>query len=52
MNGLAVLAWLFMNPLRQLQAMSPAALQARLLVFAVLFIVVLSAVIYTTLLMK
>lgn len=47
MNTLAVIAWIFMNPRRQLKEISEAALNRRLYVFIGLIIVVVSALIYT-----
>ncbi len=51
MNGLAVIAWLFMNPLRQLRELSSGALQFRLFAFVGLILLVLFAVIYAKFLM-
>ena len=47
MNVLAAVAWLFMNPRRELKEISKAALQRRLLLFLGLIVVVISALIYT-----
>ena len=47
MNVLAVVCWLFMNPLRELREISASALRARLLLFAALIVVVISALVYT-----
>ena len=52
MNVLAVFAWLFMNPLRELQALSSAALRTRLIFFIGLIIFVITALVYTKFLMK
>lgn len=46
-NVLAVFAWSMMNPLRQLKPISEQALKLRLAFFAMLFVSVLSALIYT-----
>ncbi len=47
MNVLAVFAWTMMNPLRELKPISKQALNIRLAFFAILFVGVLSALIYT-----
>jgi ACS family glucarate transporter-like MFS transporter len=47
MNVLAVVAWLFMNPLRELKAISPQALKIRLGLFLGIVVAVVSAVVYT-----
>jgi ACS family glucarate transporter-like MFS transporter len=47
MNVLAVIAWLFMNPLRELKEISPAALKSRLALFLTLFLFVIAALVYT-----
>ncbi|QDT62652.1 putative sulfoacetate transporter SauU [Stieleria bergensis] len=47
MNLLAVFAWLFMNPLRQLKTITASALKLRLALFIGLFVIVLSALLYT-----
>lgn len=47
MNVLAVVAWLFMNPLRKLKQISAAALKTRLALFLLLILIVVSALIYT-----
>ncbi len=47
MNILAVVAWTFMNPLRQLKEISASALKARLALFLVLFVLVIAALVYT-----
>jgi ACS family glucarate transporter-like MFS transporter len=47
MNILAVVAWVFMNPLRQLNEISAAALKVRLALFLSLFVLVISALVYT-----
>ena len=49
MNGLAVIAWIFMNPRRQLKEISRSALKFRLGFFLVLIVLVLTALIYTKL---
>jgi ACS family glucarate transporter-like MFS transporter len=51
-NLLAIVAWCFMNPLRTLRRISPAALSLRLIVFIGLIVGVLGAVLYTQILMK
>ena len=51
MNVLAVIAWSFMNPLRQLQELTPKALRLRLVGFAILILIVVAALIYTKFLM-
>ena len=52
MNVLAVVAWCFMNPLRELRAISRRALRVRMLVFAALVLAVVTAVVYTQIFMK
>lgn len=52
MNVLAVIAWLFMNPLRELKEISRSALQARLIMFLLMFLLVISALFYTNFLRK
>jgi MFS transporter, ACS family, glucarate transporter len=52
MNALAVVAWCFMNPLRELIQVSAMALRLRLLGFMLLILVVFAAVLYTQILMK
>lgn len=52
MNALAVLAWLFMNPQRQLKAISRTALLLRLGIFAGIIVFVLSAMLYTKFMME
>ena len=47
MNVLAVIAWLFMNPLRELRKISPRALKVRLGLFLALIVLVVSALVYT-----
>ncbi len=47
MNLLAIVAWCFMNPLRQLKKISATALTTRLVMFLVLIALVLSALVYT-----
>lgn len=49
MNVLAVVAWLFMNPLRKMRPLSRTALQTRLIVFLGLVVTVIAALIYTKL---
>ncbi len=51
-NLLAVLAWCFMNPLRELQPVSAVALQRRLISFVALIVIVIGAVLYAQILMK
>ena len=52
MNGLAVVAWLFMNPRKQLHQVSARVLKLRLACFVALFVVVVVALIYTQFLME
>jgi ACS family glucarate transporter-like MFS transporter len=52
MNLLAVVAWMFMNPLRELKEISARALKTRLVLFLTLFVLVICALIYTNLLLK
>lgn len=47
MNILAVIAWAFMNPLRELKEVSRSALQRRFVLFALMIVTVLSALVYT-----
>ncbi|MGI9473932.1 MAG: MFS transporter [Rubripirellula sp.] len=47
MNVLAVFAWCFMNPRRQLKEISAAAMKARLAFFVALVVAVVSALLYT-----
>ncbi len=47
MNVLAIIAWMFMNPLRRLKQISTAALKARLVLFLLLILLVISALLYT-----
>jgi len=47
MNVLAMIAWLFMNPRREVKEASPAAMKARIAFFAALIIAVVGALIYT-----
>lgn len=47
MNVLAVVAWMFMNPLRELKEVSQAALQKRLVVFILMIVLVIFALVYT-----
>ncbi|GAA5509598.1 MFS transporter [Novipirellula caenicola] len=51
-NTLAMLAWLFMNPLRPLRELSAGKLRLRLASFAVMIVVVIAALIYTNFLMR
>lgn len=46
-NLLAMIAWVFMNPLRQLREISPEKLRLRLISFAVMIFFVVAALIYT-----
>ena len=47
MNVLAVLAWVFMSPLREVKEISKGAFRARLFLFLALIVLVLSALVYT-----
>jgi ACS family glucarate transporter-like MFS transporter len=47
MNLLAVIAWVFMNPLRRARQISRGALQLRLCFFLVIVMLVVLALIYT-----
>jgi len=47
MNVLAVIAWIFMNPLRQLKQISASALKLRLVLFLMMFVLVITALVYT-----
>ncbi len=47
MNAMAVVAWLFMNPLRQLKEISASALKTRLVLFLALVLLVIAALVYT-----
>ena len=47
MNALAVIAWLMMNPLRQLKPESPQALLLRIVLFGALIVTVVNALVYT-----
>ena len=51
MNALAVVAWLFMNPLRPLRELSNQAIQLRLAAFVGLILLVVAALIYTKFMM-
>lgn len=51
MNILAVIAWIFMNPQRELKQISEKALHNRMALFAGLIVVVVSALVYTKFLM-
>lgn len=51
MNALAVVAWLFMNPLRPLRELSNQAIRLRLAAFVSLILLVVAALIYTKFLM-
>ena len=44
---MAVVAWLFMNPLRQLKEISASELRRRLVLFLALIVLVISALVYT-----
>ena len=46
-NVMAVVAWVFMNPLRQLKELTPGALRLRLAMFLALFVTVIAALLYT-----
>ncbi len=48
MNILAIVAWIFMNPLQKLQPATRRALQMRMLIFGGLVALVAAGVIYTT----
>ncbi len=47
MNVLAVVAWLFMNPRRELRVISSRALKARLALFLAIIALVVAALVYT-----
>lgn len=47
MNMLAIVAWIFMNPRRELQRISPLGLKIRLGFFVILTVSVISALVYT-----
>jgi ACS family glucarate transporter-like MFS transporter len=47
MNALALLAWLFMNPLRKLKHISDAAMKTRVVMFLGLIAFVIGALVYT-----
>ncbi len=47
MNILAVVAWIFMNPQRRMKEISAAALKIRLGLFLALFVLVITALVYT-----
>jgi hypothetical protein len=47
MNAMAVVAWLFMNPLRELKKISSSALKLRLMLFVGLVALVIAALVYT-----
>ena len=51
MNVLAVIAWLFMNPRRELKPLSKAALKTRLVIFVGMVATVVAALVYTKFLM-
>ena len=51
MNIFAVIAWMFMNPLRHLRELTPEKLRLRLISFMILVLVVVFALIYTKFLM-
>ena len=46
-NLLAIIAWTFMNPLRELKPIHGAALMARLAIFLMLIVIVIAALLYT-----
>ena len=46
-NVMAVVAWIFMNPRRQLKELAPGALKLRLAMFLALFATVVAALLYT-----
>lgn len=52
MNVLAVGAWLFMNPLRELNEITSSALKLRLIMFLGIILIVITALIYTKFLYK
>ena len=47
MNTLAVAAWLFMNPKRELRKLDAAELTKRIVFFAGMIVIVVSALVYT-----
>lgn len=47
MNVLAVIAWMFMNPKRELQPLKTGQLRARIALFAGMIVMVVSALLYT-----
>ena len=47
MNILAVIAWTVMNPARPLKEIEPAALKQRIILFAGMIVLVISALVYT-----
>ncbi len=47
MNVLAVVAWCFMNPLRQLKQITSGELKTRLVLFLALIVLVVTALVYT-----
>lgn len=51
MNLLAVVAWLFMNPLRELKAVSASAMNTRLVLFVALIAAVITALVYVNFLL-
>ena len=51
-NVFAAVAWLAMNPLRELPVISAAALRRRLILFVIMIIAVVCALVYTNLLLK
>lgn len=52
MNVLAVVAWLFMNPLRQLKALPPGALKVRMGLLVAIIALVIAALVYTKFLIE
>ena len=50
-NALAVIAWAFMNPLRELKQVTAAQLRVRVVLFSLLIIGVVTALVYTKFLM-
>ena len=47
MNVIAVIAWMFMNPRREIKEISESALRARLVFFLTMIVLVISALVYT-----
>ena len=52
MNAMAVVAWWFMDPKRELKELSPEQLRKRLMFFVALIVIVVSALLYTKFFMK